>query len=140
MTTMERHSGEIAVAMELGLIVPLQPSLPLPVQLRYSSRDPYAVTLVFSGPDEDVMWVFARDLLAGGLVLPRGQGDVRVRPEIRDGSKFIMIGLTSPDGTAELEADATQIASFIAQTEALVPRGSEHTVIDLDQALAALLG
>lgn len=136
----EGHDSEVTMPMELRLIVPMQQALPLPVQLRYSASDPYAVSLVFSGPDEDVIWVFSRDLLAEGLVLPRGQGDVRVRPELRDSTRYIMIGLTSPDGTAELEADADGIAAFIELTEKVVPRGAEHDVVDLDKALASLLG
>lgn len=126
--------------MELRLLVPMQQALPLPVRLRYAASDPYAVSIVFSGPDEDVIWVFARDLLAEGLTLPRGQGDVRVRPEIREGNRFVMIGLTSPDGTAELEADADGVATFIALTEQVVPRGEEHNVVNLDAALADLFG
>jgi hypothetical protein len=51
-----------------------------------------------------------------------------------------MIGLASPDGTAELEADACAIAQFIELTEMVVPRGDEHTVVNVDKALADLLG
>lgn len=133
------HDSEVAMPMELRLLVPMQQALPLPVRLRYTATDPYAVSIVFSGPDEEVVWVFARDLLAEGLTLPRGHGDVRVRPEIRDGQRFIMIGLTSPDGTAELEADAVGVAAFIALTEQVVARGEEHRVVNLDAALSELL-
>lgn len=126
--------------MELRLVVPMQQALPLPVRLRYTASDPYAVSIVFSGPDEDVIWVFARDLLAEGLTLPRGQGDVRVRPELRDGRRLVMIGLTSPDGTAELEADADSVRAFIELTEKVVARGREGDAINLDTALASIFG
>jgi hypothetical protein len=132
--------SEVTMPMELRLLVPMQQALPLPVRLRYTVTDPYAVSIVFSGPDEEVVWVFARDLLAEGLGLPRGQGDVRIRPELRDGRRLVMIGLASPDGTAELEADACAIAQFIELTEMVVPRGDEHTVVNVDKALADLLG
>lgn len=137
---MSDEGTDIAMQMELRLLVPMQQALPLPVSLRYSRKDPYAVSIVFSGPEEEIIWVFARDLLADGLDLPQGHGDVRIRPEYRDQRRFVMIALTSPDGTAELEADADQMREFIGITEALVPRGCEDTVIDLDAALAGLLG
>ncbi len=136
----EGSKADVTMPMELRLLVPLQPAMPLPVRLRYSVQDPYAVSLVFSGPDEDVIWVFARELLAAGLTLPQGQGDVRIRPEIRSGHRYVMISLTSPDGTAELEADAETIGAFIAETERAVPRGQEHTMVNVDEALASLLG
>lgn len=132
--------SEVTMPMELRLLVPMQQALPLPVRLRYTAKDPYAVSIVFSGPDEEVVWVFARDLLAEGLGLPRGQGDVRVRPELRDGQRLVMIGLASPDGTAELEADADAIAAFIELTETVVARGDEGSVVNLDEALADLFG
>lgn len=133
-------NADVTMPMELRLLVPLQPALPLPVRLRYTRLDPYAVSLIFSGPDEDVTWVFARELLAAGLTLPQGQGDVRIRPEIRAGRRYVMISLTSPDGTAELEADADAVRSFVSLTERVVARGQEHTVVNVDAALAALLG
>ena len=137
---MSGEGTDVAMQMELRLLVPMQPALPLPVNLRYSRTDPYAVSIVFSGPEEEIIWVFARDLMAEGLDLPQGHGDVRIRPEYREQRRFIMIALTSPDGTAELEADADKVRLFIEATEAVVPRGCEDTVIDLDAALAGLFG
>lgn len=137
---MSDEGTDVVMQMELRLLVPMQQALPLPVSLRYSRQDPYAVSIVFTGPGEEIIWVFARDLLAEGLDLPQGYGDVRIRPEHRDQRRYVMIGLTSPDGTAELEADDEQLREFVAVTEALVPRGHEDTVIDLDAALAGLLG
>lgn len=137
---MSGEGTDVAMQMELRLLVPMQQALPLPVSLRYSRKDPYAISIVFTGPEEEIVWVFARDLLAEGLDLPQGHGDVRIRPEHRDARRYVMIGLTSPDGTAELEADAEKVREFIAVTEDLVPRGYEDSVIDLDAALAGLLG
>lgn len=129
----------VAVPIELRLRVPQQQVLPLPVQLQYGSDDPYAVSVAFQGPDEIVTWVFARDLLAEGLLQPRGEGDVTVRPEMGETGEVLVIGLASPDGEAELEADAADVRDFLARTERVMPRGQEHTVIDLDAELALLL-
>lgn len=137
---MPAHEADVAMQMELRLLVPLQPALPLSVTMRYHAKDPYAVSVAFSGPDEEIVWVFARELLAEGLDFPRGHGDVQIRPEQRDGRHLVMICLTSPDGTAELEVDSEPVRDFVVATEAAVPRGAEHTVIDLDRELAGLFG
>ncbi len=129
----------VAVPMELRLQVPSQQSLPLPVYLRYCVDDPYAVSVAFQGPDEEVTWVFARDLLADGLDQPLGDGDVTVRPHRHDGRDVLVIGLASPDGAAELEADAEEVRAFVELCESVLPRGREHTVLDLDAALEELL-
>ena len=62
------------------LIAPDAPVVPVKVDLTYSSRDPYAVQASFRTGSSSVEWVFARDLLHGGLVGPAGSGDVRVQP------------------------------------------------------------
>ncbi len=129
----------VAVPMELRLRVPQQQALPLPVYLRYCVDDPFAVSVAFQGPDEEVTWVFARDLLADGLERPLGEGDVTVRPERRETQDVLVIGLASPDGAAELEADAEEVRAFVELCESVLPRGREHTVLDLDAALEELL-
>ena len=55
-------------------------AVPVKVDLTYHSRDPYAVRASFRTGSSSVEWVFARDLLHGGLVGPAGAGDVRVQP------------------------------------------------------------
>lgn len=129
----------VSVPIELRLRVPQQQVLPLPVELQYDSDDPYAVSVAFHGPDEVVTWVFARDLLAEGLFAPRGEGDVRVRPERGEEGDVLVIGLASPDGQAELEADVDDVRDFLQRTERVLARGQEHTVIDIDAELSLLL-
>lgn len=132
-------SVQIDTCIELRLLVPEQPSLPLPVSLRYGSCDPYAVTVQFHGADEQVEWVFARDLLAAGLAGEDGLGDVRVRAE-RDGFRdVVIISLASPDGRADLEADARDLRAFLVRTEQVVPMGGEHHFLDVDAELQQLL-
>ena len=48
------------------------PAVPVKVDLTYHSRDPYAVRASFRTGSSSVEWVFARDLLHGGLVGPAG--------------------------------------------------------------------
>lgn len=133
-------SVEVDTAIELRLLVPEQPSLPLPVSLRYRSGDPYAVTVRFEGTQEQVEWVFARDLLAAGLDGADGLGDVRVRAVQDSGEDVVIISLASPDGRADLEADAGDLRAFLNRTQQVVPLGAEHHFLDVDSELQELMG
>src|SRR4029078_13035736 len=63
------------------LVSPDSAPVPVKVELTYDNRDPYAVQASFrTGQGTAVDWVFARDLLADGLMASSGTGDVRVQP------------------------------------------------------------
>lgn len=132
--------ADVDTTVELRLVVPDADAVSLPVALRYSVSDPFAVTVVFSGDDVSVEWVFARDLLLTGLQHPSGDGDVHVWPSWRAGSDLVLISLSSPDGRAVLEADAADLRSFLDATITLVRPGSEAEHVDIDAAVTALLG
>jgi len=130
---------DVEAAVQLRLVVADADAVPLPVNLRYSATDPYAVRAVFSGDGMEVEWVFARDLLRQGLSNPTGDGDVHVWPSWGTGRELLMISLTSPDGQAVLEASADDVRSFLDRTTAVVPDGQESDFLDLDAALSRLL-
>lgn len=130
---------DVEAAVQLRLVVADADAVPLPVNLRYSATDPYAVRAVFSGDGMEVEWVFARDLLRQGLSTPTGDGDVHVWPSWGTGRELLMISLTSPDGQAVLEAGADDVRSFLDRTAAVVPDGQESEFLDLDAALTRLL-
>jgi hypothetical protein len=130
---------DVEAAVQLRLVVADADAVPLPVNLRYSATDPYAVRAVFSGDGMEVEWVFARDLLRHGLSNPTGDGDVHVWPSWGTGRELLMISLTSPDGQAVLEASADDVRSFLDRTTAVVPDGQESDFLDLDAALTRLL-
>jgi hypothetical protein len=130
---------DVEAAVQLRLVVADADAVPLPVNLRYSATDPYAVRAVFSGDGMEVEWVFARDLLRQGLSNPTGDGDVHVWPSWGTGRELLMISLTSPDGQAVLEASADDVRSFLDRTTAVVPDGQESDFLDLDAALGRLL-
>ena len=51
------------------LLAPRTPAVPVQVELRYDTRDPYAVVAAFrTGRAGWVEWVYARDLLADVLI------------------------------------------------------------------------
>jgi hypothetical protein len=130
---------DVEAAVQLRLVVADADAVPLPVTLRYSATDPYAVRAVFSGDGMEVEWVFARDLLRAGLSTPTGDGDVHVWPSWGTGKDLLMISLTSPDGQAVLEASAEDVRRFLDRTTLVVQDGDESQHLDLDAALARLL-
>src|SRR4029078_5928277 len=87
-------------------------AVPVKVDLTYHSRDPYAVRASFRIGSSSVEWVFARDLLHGGLVGPAGSGDVRVQPLPGIPAK-VQLELSSPSGHALFTTCATTPAHFL---------------------------
>lgn len=113
--------------------------------LSYEGADPFAVRITFgetgSGPkaaDDGVTWLVGRDLLRVGLDRPAGDGDVRVWPASAT-ADILFLHLRAPSGEALFELSRATLAAFLRETEALVPTGSESSVLDLDDELATLL-
>lgn len=121
------------------LIAPDAPPVPVKVELTYSSRDPYAVQASFqTGNGGNVDWVFARDLLADGLVSSAGTGDVRVQPMPTDPDR-VELELTSPSGHALFTTCKHALGEFLNRTYHLVPATTEYSWLDFDLALSDLL-
>jgi hypothetical protein len=136
---MRDESTTIRATAMFELIAPDAPVVPVKVELSYTSRDPYAVQASFrTGHDTTVDWVFARDLLADGLVDSAGTGDVRVQPMSDDPTR-IELELTSPSGHALFTTSAQTLSDFLQATYDAVPAASEYSWLDFDAALADLL-
>jgi hypothetical protein len=121
------------------LLAPRCPAVPVRVELRYDTRDPYAVVAAFrTGKAGWVEWVFARDLLADGLIATAGEGDVRIRPSIDD-PEVVVVELSSPSGHAVFEASAQEFADFLDRTYDVVLPGNEHLWVDVDEALTHMI-
>lgn len=134
--------ASVSTELELRLVVPGGPSLPVLAGLRYQADDPWAVRVTFrTGGDEDgtVEWMFARALLTDGVRESVGEGDVRVWPSIADGERVVNLAMTSPSGSALFEIDRDALVEYLQQTYLAVPTGSEEDVVDLDAELALLL-
>ncbi|MCZ7414745.1 MULTISPECIES: SsgA family sporulation/cell division regulator [unclassified Streptomyces] len=114
---------------------------PVPATLHYDGADPLALRVTFpaeaSLSGTEVTWVFARRLLDDGLCGPAGEGDVRIRPG-RVGRT--VLELCAPQGTALVELRREDLHRFLAATYTFVPEAAESSRIDVDAALAALLG
>jgi starch synthase len=86
------HIATITAELELHLVVPGGPSLPVLADLRYESNDPWAVRVAFqTGGEGDgvVEWMFARQLLTDGVAQATGEGDVRVWPSLHGTERVV---------------------------------------------------
>lgn len=140
--------GTLSVAVGPGLVLPNGTILEIGASLKYSTEDPFAISIVFHTLGGDVSWVFARELISEGLERPAGQGDVKIWPdEPRDEAgipccdepRRILMCLGGVEGDALLEFDATDLSSFLHETVKMVPWGMESAQIDLDIEIDALL-
>jgi hypothetical protein len=143
------NSSSTTVSAELGLrlVAAEQAVVPLVASLHFNGNDPYAIRMAFHvGSEDPVEWIFARDLLADGLMTPEGDGDVQIWPSAPAGStdepgplSVLNIKLSSPFGEAHFEAPAEAIGNFLDRTFRIVPMGRESQVIDIDAELNGLL-
>ncbi|WP_405552082.1 SsgA family sporulation/cell division regulator [Streptomyces sp. NBC_01171] len=137
---MKKSLKAVERRVAVQLVVTHTCSLPLCVRLRYEPADPYVVRAAFFVDcEEPVEWVLGRDLLADGLEDSAGHAEVRIWPAAGRGDESIYIALGSSAGTALLEVPVRDISSFLQDTQALVPRGTESGLIDWDAELAHLL-
>ena len=94
---MKQVSSCVTRAIAVDVAVPDEGLICMPVSLHYDTGDPFAVHAVFrAGQDNEVTWVFARDLLAVGVTRRAGEGDVRIWPSWSAGRDVLRIALISP--------------------------------------------
>lgn len=136
------HIATVTADLELRLVVPGGPSLPVIAGLRFDSNDPWAVRVAFqTGGEGDgiVEWMFARQLLTDGVAKACGEGDVRVWPALHGTERVVNLAMASPSGSALFEIDRDALVEFLQQTYVAVATGSESDAVDLDAELALLL-
>jgi len=105
----------------------------VPMTLIYDQHDPFAFTISV----RERRWVFARELLAGGLIEPTGDGDVHISPQIGDPTTVLLF-LSAPSGEAVLRIPRDPLERAVDEAEALVPLGAE--AIDWDWEMWLLGG
>jgi hypothetical protein len=134
------NSATVSAELKLSLVVADHGPVPLVASMYYSATDPYAIRMAFHvGTDEPVEWIFARDLLAGGLEGPAGAGDVQIWPADEDGCDVFNIALCSPFGEAHFEAPIAATADFLKRTFEVIAAGQESEFVNLDSELEELL-
>jgi hypothetical protein len=113
--------------------------VPVDVELRYDTRDPFAVYALFEPEGaRAVQWILSRDLLADGLIVRTGEGDVRVWPAPHD-TELVMIEFVTPKGQARFEAEAQDLADFLDTTYEVVLPGEEDKWFDFDDEIQRMI-
>ncbi|WP_217163131.1 SsgA family sporulation/cell division regulator [Streptomyces sp. BBFR51] len=128
----------------MSFLVSEELSFRIPVELRYETRDPYAVRLTFHLPgDAPVTWAFGRELLVDGVGRPCGDGDVRIAPVDPEPLAEVLIRLQVGGDQALFRSSAAPLVAFLDRTDKLVPLGQEGALADfdthLDEALDRIL-
>jgi hypothetical protein len=115
-------------------------STPLDAEFEYDPADPFAVSILFTDEPAPVRWTFARELLIEGFFEPTGDGDVHVWPCLNtEGAAVVILELSSPSGEVLVQISSRELANFIHQMVAMVPQGTEESMIDLDAEIVQLL-
>ncbi|MFJ1705994.1 SsgA family sporulation/cell division regulator [Kitasatospora sp. NPDC088346] len=135
MTTRTR----VTTAVPAELLLPDAGRMPVRSTWHYDCGDPFAVHVDFDvEPGVSEHWTFARDLLAEGLDVPAGYGDVLIEPEA--GHQHVLLILRGVDGsTALLRAGCAGLEEFLRRSFAGVPAGCEQYRADLDDWIRAAL-
>lgn len=135
-----RPAPAIAHDLQMQVVLDDNTRVALTATLQYSASDPFATSATFRTGDGDITWVFARDLLRDGLGDAVGEGDIHIRPGHPSRGANVIISLTSPSGTARIEAARGDLVSFVDDVYTAVPSGSEWMYLDFDAELSELLG
>ncbi|MFC0109691.1 SsgA family sporulation/cell division regulator [Kibdelosporangium aridum] len=113
--------------------------VPVDVELRYDTRDPFAVYALFEPEGaRAVQWILSRDLLADGLIVRSGDGDVRVWPD-PENEEMVIIEFVTPKGQARFEAHAQDLADFLDTTYEVVLPGAEENWFDFDAEIERMI-
>lgn len=136
---MRAVSSTVTRELNMHVVAPSDGPGQVAVSMRYDTADPYAVHAVFRvAADQQIAWVFARELLTQGLDQPSGDGDVNISPASNEGRESVSIMLRSPDGEALIAAPLDDVVEFLSAAYALCPRGRESSHLKIDRALGAL--
>ncbi|MET8700136.1 SsgA family sporulation/cell division regulator [Kitasatospora sp. NPDC004723] len=129
------------IVLDARIVLGEAQSLDVPVRFAYRGDDPFAVALEFLGAAAEAgTWQFSRDLLWEGLQRPAGHGDVRIWPPCTcHGRASLRIMLQGQDGSVLLDLPSRQLRRWLRRESfALVPRGTEGTLIDWETELDGL--
>ncbi|MFE0461157.1 SsgA family sporulation/cell division regulator [Kitasatospora sp. NPDC058965] len=103
----------------------------------YDAQDPFAVHVDFLLPlGLTERWSFGRDLLAEGLEVPTGRGDVLIEPD--EDHRHVLLQLRGAHGSALLRTEEASLYAFLDRSYAQVPAGAEQCEADLDRWLSGL--
>jgi hypothetical protein len=134
--TRDEHT-EITTTVTFDLVS--EHPVPVDVELRYDTRDPFAVYALFEPEGaRAVQWILSRDLLADGLIVRSGEGDVRMWPA-PDDAEMVLIEFVTPKGQARFEALAQDLADFLDTTYEVILPGEESNWFDFDHEIERMI-
>lgn len=128
-------------AVTASLHLPGGGRLPIPVWLTYSPQDCLAVRMTFglgSGGSHDATWIFGWELLARGLDVPAGLGDVRVAPAVGSAS-WLQLRLGAEGAQACVDLDAEGVRRFLAVVRPRAARDARLVADALDAELSRIV-
>ncbi|MEU5207614.1 SsgA family sporulation/cell division regulator [Streptomyces sp. NPDC020742] len=127
--------------LEMQLLLGPDEAVPVAGRFSFRSDRPYEVEVAFLSRGRTVAtWLFARELLLGGLHDEVGEGDVRVWPHHGPGrAQRVHLELSTDDSVCELSVRTAELTAWLEQTAAIVPPGDEGSYLDMDAHLARLL-
>lgn len=106
------------------------------VTLRYDDTDPLAAVIDFGMRPNgaEIEWTIAREILADGLTVRAGEGDVHCWTE---GAWFHVVlsgfhPLTDEPLAAAIRLDADDVRLFLIDTEDLVAYGAESAALEVE--------
>ncbi|WP_413102390.1 SsgA family sporulation/cell division regulator [Streptomyces sp. Inha503] len=111
---------------------------PVDVGLVYDTRDPYAVAMELEIRDSrhPSVWVLSRSMLAEGLLVPAGLGNVQITPATPE---FVLLQLGSDAEQASMWMPLPEIEEFLESTYDAVPVGEEELWLEVDATLQQIL-
>lgn len=136
---MDRDNGLVTAEFEVDLLLCGPLAVPVRSSWRYGPLDPHAVHLHLALPTGGIRhWAFARALLAEGLDLPAGEGDVLFEP-VAGHHHVLLLLRGGPDEPLMLRVDSDPLSHFLNRTRRRVPPGAEHCGRELDNWLHRIL-
>src|SRR3954453_13676798 len=116
---MSIRPDSVTSVIELRLVVPGSPSLPVTADITFDHADPYAVRVAFhTGGSDIVEWTFGGALLTDGVTRPVGEGGVWVWPARSGGKPGVCLSQSSPSGRALFEAPLSELVEFLTKAYA----------------------
>ena len=130
---------QLTTQLSARVLRPGSGSLAARLHLSYDPRDPYAVAMVIRVTgNQEVSWMFSRDLLAEGTRCSSGMGDVMVAPCPEVPSDLLHMTLRNEVSSAVMEMCLVPIEEFLRSTYEVVPAGWEGMFLKVDNDVRAI--
>jgi hypothetical protein len=130
---------QLTTQLSARVLRPGSGSLSARLHLSYDPRDPYAVAMVIRVTgNQEVSWMFSRDLLAEGTRCSSGMGDVMVAPCPEVPSDLLHMTLRNDVSSAVMEMCLVPIEEFLRSTYEVVPAGWEGMFLKVDNDVRAI--